>query len=207
MFANATTTQSEQLRTAVRDATLAALRGRELSLQNIGEALKSVSAAATAGAAKNVGTGIDVPSLLQDAVSGMDDAMLKAVEANRLALQQFVDQGANLQETQLKTALGQLEQFENTLFSTLKSATAGTASPLAAQWSEVLNKFQLGGSASGSQAAATAQQLTEQMQTALRDSRAAGLQAAQAMTQSYTSLVSGVLIGMAEALKQGGTKR
>ena len=42
------------------------------------------------------------------------------------------------------------------------------------------------------------------MKTAMRDSRAAGLKAAQALAQSYTALVSGVLIGMSDALQQGG---
>jgi hypothetical protein len=43
------------------------------------------------------------------------------------------------------------------------------------------------------------------MQTAMRDTRAAGLKAAQALAESYTALVSGVLIGMSDALQQGGT--
>jgi len=42
-----------------------------------------------------------------------------------------------------------------------------------------------------------------QMQTAMRASRAAGLRAANAMAQNYAALVSGVLIGMSEALKSG----
>ena len=44
------------------------------------------------------------------------------------------------------------------------------------------------------------------MQAAMRDSRTAGLKAAQALAQSYTALVSGVLIGMSDALQQGGSK-
>ena len=40
-----------------------------------------------------------------------------------------------------------------------------------------------------------------QAQTTLRDSRATGLKAAQAMMQSYSTLVSGVLIGMSEGLQ------
>ena len=43
--------------------------------------------------------------LLGKALSGMDAALLQAVEANRKALQQFVDQGAGLEEKQLKGAL------------------------------------------------------------------------------------------------------
>jgi hypothetical protein len=42
------------------------------------------------------------------------------------------------------------------------------------------------------------------MQTAMRSGRQASLKAAQALAQSYTALVSGVLIGMSDALSQGG---
>ena len=42
------------------------------------------------------------------------------------------------------------------------------------------------------------------LQTAIRESRAAGFKAAQALAQSYTALVSGVLMGMSDALRSGG---
>ena len=58
---------------------------------------------------------------------------------------------------------------------------------------------------SGAEAAHIAEQFAQQMQTAVRDSRAAGLKAAQALAESYQALVSGVLIGMSEALQQGGS--
>ncbi|NLZ40828.1 MAG: hypothetical protein GX886_06160, partial [Comamonadaceae bacterium] len=80
MFSNATARQGEQLQSAVSRATLAALQGRELTLKNIRAALKAVSQAASAGAARNVVPGIDPEVLLDKAVAGMDSALLKAVE-------------------------------------------------------------------------------------------------------------------------------
>ena len=47
-----------------------------------------------------------------------------------------------------------------------------------------------------------ARQMTEQMRAAIRESRAAGLKASQALVESYAALVSGVLIGMSDALQQ-----
>jgi hypothetical protein len=43
-----------------------------------------------------------------------------------------------------------------------------------------------------------------QTQTAMRQGRAAGTKAAQAMLDGYAALVSGVLIGMSEGLQSGG---
>ena len=123
-FANASAKGSAQLRKAASEATLKALQGRELTLKNIQGALKSVSEAASQGAAKNMSAGVDVPALLAKAAAGMDDALLKAVEANRAALNQFVSQGADLREKHLKKAVDDLEKFEDAFFGALKKTAA-----------------------------------------------------------------------------------
>lgn len=204
MFASASAKQGDQLRDSVRQATLGALQGRELSLKNIKDVLNTVTKAATAGAAQSSLPAVDVENMLNSAVAGMDDALLKAVDANRVALQQFVEQGVGLQEKQIKKAVADLEKFEDTLIGAVKKSAEAASSQLGAPWAQVLEKLQAGGTVSGAQAASTAEHLAEQMQTAMRDSRAAGLKAAQALAQSYSALVSGVLIGMSEALQQGG---
>jgi hypothetical protein len=203
MFASATAKQGEQVRQAVRQAVLGALQGRELSLKNIRDVLGTVTKAATAGAAQSGLPEVDVEKLLDSAVAGMDDALLKAVEANRVALQQFVDQGVGLQEKQLKKAVDELEKFEDTLIGVVRKSAEAASAQLGAPWAHVLEKLQAGGTLSGTQAANTAEQVGEQMRTAIRDSRAAGLKAAQVLAESYTALVSGVLIGMSDALQQG----
>jgi hypothetical protein len=148
--------------------------------------------------------GLDPESLLDNAVAGMDDALLKAVDANRVALQQLVSQGADLREKHLKKALDDLDKFEDTLFATLKKTAEGAGAPMAGAWGQVIEKMQAGGTLSGAKASNTAEQMaemTEQMQTAMRSTRAASLRAAQAMAESYTAMVSGVLMGMSEALQ------
>lgn len=205
MFASATTQQGEQLRKAVRQATLGALQGRELSLKNIKDVLGAVTKAASTGVAQSKLPEVDVENLLNSAVSGMDDALLKAVEANRVALQQFASQGVDLQEKNLKKALSELEKMEDALIDAVKKSAEMASAQLGAPWAQVLEKLQAGGTTAGAQASSTVEEFAEQMQTAVRDSRAAGLKAAQALAESYNALVSGVLIGMSEALHQGGS--
>jgi hypothetical protein len=204
MFAHAGAKGGEQLRKAVGQATLAALQGRELSLKNIRAVLKTVAQAASTGAAMNAGS--DVEALLDKAVAGMDDALVKAVEANRLALQQFVAQGADLREKHLKKALGDLEAMEDNFIAALRKATEAASAQVASQWAPVLEKMQAGGTLSGAQAATAAEQFAGQLHSAVRDSRQAGLRAAQTLAQSYTALVSGVLIGMSDVLQRGQVK-
>jgi hypothetical protein len=201
-FESATAQQSQQLRKAVSDATMAALQGRELTLKNIRATLKAVSDAAGAGAAKNPMAGVDVESRLDTAVAGMDDALLKAVDAHRVALQQLATQGADLREKHLKKAIDDLDRFEDTMIESIRKSAGGAGEQVAAAWGPVLDKLSAGGTMSGAQAASAAEQFTQQMQGAMRDSRNAGLRAAQVLAESYGALVSGVLIGMADAMRQ-----
>lgn len=205
MFESATANQGAQLRKATTDATMMALQGRELTLKNMRGALKQVAEAASAGVAKNVLPNIDAEDLLEQAVAGMDQAMLKAVDANRVALSTLTSQGADLREKHLSKALADLEKMEDTMFDAMKKAAAGAGAPLASAWAPVLEKMQAGGTLSGARATTTAEQMTEQMQTAMRTTRAAGMRAAQALAESYTAMVSGVLLGMSDALTSGSS--
>ncbi len=206
MISGASAKQGEMVRATVRDLTLKALQGRELTLQNIRKVLSTVTAAASAGAMKNVSPGVDVEALLEKTVAGMDDALLKAVEANRMALQQFIDQGVNLQESQLKKAVSDLERFEDALIDSVTKSSAGAGDQAQAMWAPILDAMKMKGTATGAGADATTRQLLTQMQGAMRETRAASLRAANAMAQNYAAMVSGVLIGMSEALKAPETK-
>ncbi len=207
-FAQASAQQTTQLRETVFKATLGALQGRELSLKNIRSVLATVAQAASAGAAKNPMGSVDAEALLDNAVSGMDDALLKAVEANRVALQQFVDKGVDLRETQLKKALAEMDKFEDALIGTIKKSAGAAGDPMAGPWAQVLEKFNLSGTQTGLKASGAAEQLAgqvAQMHSAMRETRATSLRAAQTLAESYTALVSGVLIGLSDALRQGGS--
>ena len=200
-FSEASAKQGEALRKSVAEATLKALQGRELTLANIRKVLKTVTEAASTGAAQSPLPAVDVEGLLAKAFDGMDAALLQTVEANRKALNQFVEQGVGVQDKQMKTALANLEKMEDMFFDTVTKAAKGAGQPLQGPWDQVLGAMKLKGTATGAQATLSVEQLVAQAQTALRDGRAISMKATQALMDSYTTLVSGVLIGMSEALK------
>jgi hypothetical protein len=202
MFSEASAKQGEALRKAVSGATLKALQGRELTLDSIKKVVKTVADAASIGAAKNPASAVDVEAMLGKTLAGMDAALLQAVEANRKALEQFVSHGVGLSEKPMKEALANLEKMEDAFFGAVTKASKNAGS-LQAPWEQALEAFKTKGSETGSQAALTVEGLLAQAQTSLRDTRASGLRAAQAMLDSYTALVSGVLIGMSEGLQAG----
>ena len=201
-FTDATAKQGEALRKAVHEATLKGLQGRELTLANIRQVLGTVTKAASAGAAGSKLPAPDVEGLLAKAFAGMDGALEQAVVANQRALQQLVDQGVSLRETQLKKALADIEKMEDTLFASVRKAA-----PADGPWTGVFQAMQGKTTGTGARASVALEQLMEDTQKNLRDGRAMSLRATQAMLDSYATLASGVLIGMSEALKQGGAAK
>jgi hypothetical protein len=203
MFESASAKGSAQLQKAVTEATLAALSGRELTLANIRSSLDSVAKAVTAGAANNPLGSAGVEGLLDKAVAGMDQALVKAVQANQAALRQFADRGVDLREKHLKKALDDLDKFDDLLIGAVKKAGAA-AGPLAAPWQQAMEKLQAGGSMSGLSAAKTVEEFAEQMGSAMKSTRSASVRAATVLAESYAAMASGVLVGLSEALAGGG---
>jgi len=202
MFAEASAKQGEAVKKAVSEATLRALQGRELTLENIRKVVKNVAESASVGIARNAAPKVDVEGLLDKALAGIDAALLQAVEANRKALEQFLSSGASLTEKPLKEALANVEKMEDVFFGAVTKA-AQSAGPLQTPWQNALEAFRSKGSATGSQAAQTVETLASQAQSMLRQGRATQMRAAQAMLDSYAAFASGVLSGMSEGLRAG----
>lgn len=200
MFAEASAKQGERLRKAVSEATLKALQTRELTLENMRKVIGSVTQAASAGAAKNPASAVDVEGMLRKAIDGMDAALLQAVQAQRKALQQMVDQGAGLRDNQMAAAVQGIEKMEDMFFGAMGKAVKGMAEPMQGPWQQALAAMKLEGSATGAQATQAVEQLMAQAQETLRKNRASSLRASQALMDSYAAMVSGVLIGMSEGL-------
>jgi len=203
MMSQASAKQTEQLRQGIAQATLAALQGRELTLKNIRNVLKTVADSAATGVAMNQFAPAEAERVLDQVVAGMDQAVLKAVEANQVALGQLVKQGADLREKHLKKAITDLEHMGDSFVDAIRKAAEAADAQAQAQWAPVLDKLQMKGTLSGAQASTAAQEFMDQMQAAARESRASSLKAVQALSESYVALVSGVLIGMSDAFTSG----
>ncbi len=192
--------QGEGLRSTVRDLTLQALQSRELSLGQIKQVVKSVTEGVNLGAVQGK---LDTDEVFAQALAGMDDALLKVVEASRIALHQITGE-REFADSHLKKALDDLERLEDEFFATVKKAAAGGGAPFKSQWGGVLEESMSAGTATGQQVMAVVEQYGDQVRKAARAQRDAGFRAAHALAQNFASLASGVLIGLAEAMQQGG---
>ena len=194
--------QHEQIRTTIRDLTLKTLQARDLSLEQIASVVRNI----TAGVNIGVGDKPDTQQTLSDAFAGMDDALLKVVEANKLALQKLTDGGASFEESSVKKGLKELEAFEEKFLDGVKNAIQSSSDPINQQWKSILDKIPRGGTETGAQVMETLNERAREAQVAVRSSREAGLKAMHTITQNYATLVSGVLIGLSEAFEQSKTR-
>lgn len=194
--------QQAQIRSAVRDITLKALQVRELGLGQINNVVRKVTEGVNAG----LGDKVDVKKALGDAFAGMDDALLKVVEANQVALTKLTEGGASFEESNVKKALDELEKLEDRFRDGITQGTQEAGARLAQQWASVLDKIPHGGTDTGARVVQTIAGHAQQVQDAMSQSREAGLKVAHTLTQNYATLVSGVLMGLSEAMQHGKPK-
>jgi O6-methylguanine-DNA--protein-cysteine methyltransferase len=190
--------QREQIRTAIRDLTLEALQIRELSLKQINNVVRNISAGV------NLGVGdakVDTGKALSEALAGMDDALLKVVEANKITLQKPSEGGASFEDSSLKKGLKQLESFEEKFLDSVKQASQKASEQVQEQWKVILDKIPRGGTETGAEVTETLKTQAREAQTAARSTREAGFKMMHTLSQNYATLVSGVLIGLSEALE------
>jgi len=189
--------QREQIRTAIRDLTLEALQIRELSLKQINNVVRNISAGV------NLGVGdakVDTGKALSEALAGMDDALLKVVEANKIALHKLTDGGASFEDSNLKKGLKELESFEEKFLDSVKQASEKATENVQEQWKVILDKIPQGGTETGRGVTDTLRAQARDAQAAARSTREVGLKTMHTLSQNYATLVSGVLIGLSEAL-------
>ncbi len=196
-MASETVVQGENLRARVRDLTLRAMQARELSLTQIKQVLKSVADGVNAGAAK---AKIDVEKPLADALAGMDDALLKVVNASRMALERLLDHGVDFEDSKIRKVLSDLDRLEDEFLKIVKQSADAASKPVKAQWGGVFAHMPAGGTGAGAQADAAAAQFAAQMRSAIRKKRDGAAKATHLLVKNYGTLASGILIGLSDGL-------
>ena len=158
--------QGENLRAAVRGLTLNALKGRELTMRGLTRVVPKLEA----------------NRMLGEAFAGIDEAVLKTVQANHLALQQLAAQRQSLSESHFQRALDELERLEDDLYARVKEAAKRGGTP---------------------QVAARLEEFSDRVHDVVKQQRRTALKAAEAMAENFTALASGILAGLTEGLQQG----
>jgi len=188
---------AEDVREAVRRLTVEALAEGRLDAAEI----RSVVAAVVEGA----GTGIEkhgarARQALEEVLRGLEDGLIKAAEASKLALEEAAGRAQEFAEQDVKRAFDQLVEMEKVYIDTLAEvAKKGTD-----QTREILDDLARhardSGTAIGEYMAEVMETLPRKLQEAGEWGLKAGIESARTAGSQLAAIASGFLAGISEAL-------
>lgn len=201
--ASTTVEQGVDIRAKVRDLTLQALKTRKLNPEEIKPVIAAVTEGISVGAAKRAG---EVKSALSEGLAGLDEALTKAAEATRLALQQLTSQAKDFSESELDWALVNLKRLEEEFLDTVNLVADSAGEKIKHEMKELVVHARRAGTDTGAKVAETMNTLGNKVSATLHEGKAAGKDAAREMSARLASLASGILAGMADALHEKAEK-
>lgn len=200
---SASVEQGVDIRERVRNLTLQALRTRKLNADEIKSVIGAVTEGVSLGAAKRVG---EVKSAVTEGLAGLDDALSKAAEATKLALQQLTTQARDFSESELDWALVDLKRIEEEFLSTVSRVADSATGVIKQEMKELVSHARRAGTDTGAKVAETVSILGGKVSAALHESKATGKEATREMSARLASLAGGILAGLADVLYEKAEK-
>ena len=190
--------QGTDIRSQVHDITLRALQSRRFDRNGIKEVVRAVTEGTALGAERKH-TGMR--QAMSEALVGIDQALRTSAEAGGAALKQLSSSGRSFSDTELKQALGNLRKLEQDFLDTVGQVAEATSDSVRPELREALRNTRKAGTATGKQVALTMGDFAQKFSAASFEATLTGLETAADFGQRFTLIASGILSGMAEALR------
>ena len=190
---------SGDIRERVRELTLAAFRERKFDFAAMREVMQQVSDGISLGAEHR---GEDLRQALGDAYKGMDEAVSKSVQATRLALEEVASKGREINETEVRAALGAMKRLEQDMLSTLSGTAQRAGARVKSELEELASHAARAGTDTGAVITRTMTDFSQQLARTAGDATSAGVEAAKAMGERLAEATSGFLAGLSEAMSR-----
>lgn len=201
--ASASVEEGVDIRAKVRDLTLRALKTRKLSIEDIRPVINAVTEGISVGAAKHAG---EVKSALSEGLAGMDEALTKAAEATRLALEQLTSHAKDFSESELDWALVNLKRLEEEFLDTVSTVADSAAGKIKQELKDLVVHARRAGTDTGAKVTETVNALGNKVSATLKEGQSASKDAAREMSARLAALAGGILSGMADALHEQAEK-
>ncbi len=190
--------QGEHIRERVREVTLQALRERRFDGPGVRAVIRAVTEGVATGAGKSR---TEMRYAISEALTGLDQALRTSAEAGTAALKQLSSTGRSFSDNELKQAIGTMRRLEEDFFDTVGQVAEGASTQVQPQLREALANARRTGTATGRQVALTLGEFAQRFSIASLDATVAGLEVASEVGQRFAALTSGLLSGVAEALR------
>ena len=186
------------IRTKVHELTLFALQRRRFDRHGFTEVVRAVTEGVVVGAEQSR---YDMRRALADAFSGLDQAIMKSAEAGHAALRELAASGQNFSDNEFKQALANLRKIEDDFLDTVSLVAGGASEKVGAELGRILGSARTSGTQTGRQVAEMTGEFAQRFAAASLDVTIAGVQAAGVYGARFAALASGILSGIAEALR------
>jgi hypothetical protein len=196
--------QGTDIREKVQELTLGALQGRRFDRHSIREVVRAV----TEGAVKGTGSNrAQMREAMSDVLQGLDQAVRVSAKAGHVALTELTATGRAFSDNDLKTALSSLRKIEDDFLGTVKQVADAANAQVRPELREALREAQKTGTATGREVAGTMGDFAQKFTAASFDAALVGLETANEFGQRFALVASGVLGGLAEALRASKDKK
>ena len=190
--------QGKDIREKVQDLTLGALRERRFDRHEIRDVVRSVAEGAAQGAA---GNRAQMREAMAEVLQGLDQALRVSAEAGHVALKELTATGRAFSDRDLKVALANLRKIEDDLISTVTQVSDAASAQVRPELREALSAARKAGTATGRQVATTMGDFAQKFSAASFDAALTGLEAANEFGNRFAMVASGILGGLAEAMR------
>ena len=190
--------QGTDIRSQVHEITLRALQSRRFDRDGIRQVVRAVTEGTALGAERKH-TGMR--QAMSEALVGIDQALRSSAEAGGTALKQLTSSGRSFSDAELKQALGNMRKLEQDFLDTVGQVADAASDSVRPELSEALRNARQAGTATGKQVAMTMGDFAQKFSAASFEATLTGLETAADFGQRFTLIASGILSGMAEALR------
>ena len=183
----------EDVTRRVRDITLEALKGRRFDREGIRDVVRTVTEGMASAAPASGGS---MRQAMGQAFRGMDEALMRSVQAGEEALKQLIKTGRGINDNEVKQALAGLKKIEEDFVATVSQVASSANERVRPELQELVKRATHAGTETGRQAAHLMAEFTY-----------TGIELAGEFSARFAKMASGALAGMADALEKSAAER
>ena len=192
------TQHDAEIRDKAREITSQVLSGARVDPEGVKEVVRAMSAGTEGGTGKGPA---DVKQALAEALQGLDETLMQSAQSAHLALQQLGAKGTEFTDNDLKETLTKLRQLQEAYVSTVSKVSNAASGNIQRELQELADHVQGVSVDVGAQVASVMSEFASRLSAASGESASSGFDAMRDAGVRTASLASGVLAGIADALR------
>lgn len=191
--------ENQAIRERVRELTADVLQHGRLDTEGIAEVMRAMAG----GTAFEAGPqGSEARQAFAEAIKVLDEALLQSAHGAHLALEQLASKGKDFSDNDLKEAFARLQKLQEDFVATAQRLSDAASGTLQREIVELAVHTQRVGADAGARVATVVNEFASRLGDVTWESTGSGLEAAREYSARMAFLASGILAGVADALRE-----